>query len=188
MLNFPEPKKGNISQVTYYKIRQYIRLYFFYALKTRIDTYTIKTSTDDVGVFNPLSRRYPKQNLEIYYEINEKEKKKLYDEMIQNVGYRSFISIFMSANGGFWTECKHFSAILSWIITEKRDEHNSILAGWVRPINSIIYVYVEAEQLRTKKFNMSLLSESVCISMPEEVKHSTAFTYIYTLKNRYFMN
>ena len=24
--------------------------------------------------------------------------------------------------------------------------------------------------------------------MPEEVKHSTAFTYIYTLKNRYFMN
>ena len=66
-------------------------------------------------------------------------------------------------------------------------------------INSIIYIYVEAEQLRTKKFNMSLLSESiktsgllsninVYISMPEEVKHSTAFTYIYTLKNRYFMN
>ena len=70
-------------------------------MKTRIDTYTTKTSTDDVGVFNPLSKHYPKQNLEKYYEINEKEKKKLYDEMIQNVGHRSFISIFMSANGGF---------------------------------------------------------------------------------------
>lgn len=42
-----------------------------------------KKTLFEIRVFNPLTKRYRGQNLEICYEINEKEKKKHYKEMIQ---------------------------------------------------------------------------------------------------------
>ena len=55
----------------------------------------------DVRVFNPLAKRYREQNPKKYYKINEKEKKKHYNESIQNVEHGSLTLLVMSANGDF---------------------------------------------------------------------------------------
>ena len=39
----------------------------------------------DVRVFNPNARRYVNQNLRKSYEINEKEKKRAYNERVQEI-------------------------------------------------------------------------------------------------------
>ena len=51
----------------------------------------------DVSVFNPLNERYREQNFEKCYDINEKQKKKHYNERIQNAEHDSFPPV-MSAN------------------------------------------------------------------------------------------
>ena len=86
----------------------------------------------DMRVFNPLAKRYREHNLEKCYEINEKEKKRHYNERVQNVDHGSFTPVVMSANGGFGREAKHFYSKLAEKIAEKRDEHYSIVAAWVR--------------------------------------------------------
>ena len=61
-----------------------------------------------MGVFNPLAKRYQEQNLEKCYEINEKEKKKHYNERIQNVGHGKFISFFFECQWRFLKRTQTF--------------------------------------------------------------------------------
>ena len=54
----------------------------------------------DIRVFNPMVRRYGSQKLNKAYEINERERKRQYDERILEVEHGSFTPLVMTALGG----------------------------------------------------------------------------------------
>ena len=51
----------------------------------------------DVRVFNPNARRYAEQELSKTYQLNEKEKKQLYNERITQVEHGTFTSLVLPA-------------------------------------------------------------------------------------------
>ena len=61
----------------------------------------------NVGVFNLNAKRYAKIELSKAYEINEKEKKKTYNERIFQLEHGSFTPLVMLATGGMSRECKN---------------------------------------------------------------------------------
>ena len=70
----------------------------------------------NVRVFNPTD-----MSLKKTYQINEKEKKRAYNERFQEIERGSFIPIVMLATGGMARECNTFYSCLSEMIDEKRD-------------------------------------------------------------------
>ena len=86
----------------------------------------------DVRVFNPIARRYVNQKLSKTYEINEKEKKKHYNERVLQVEHGSFTPLVMSATGGMGRECRKFYARLAENLSEKRKQNHSLTASWLR--------------------------------------------------------
>ena len=62
----------------------------------------------DVRVFNPNARRYAKQELSKTYQLNEKEKKRLYNERIMQVEHGTFTPLVMSATGGMDENHRNF--------------------------------------------------------------------------------
>ena len=86
----------------------------------------------DVRVFNPTAKRYMNQEISKTYEVNEREKKKLYNERILQIEHGSFTPLVMSATGGMGRECKKFYARLAEMISYKRGTSYSVIAAWVR--------------------------------------------------------
>ena len=87
----------------------------------------------DVRVFNPIAKRYDNQTLRKAYDINEKEKKRQYNERIMQVEHGTFTPPpVMSTYGGMGRECRTFYSRLSEMIAEKRKVPYSIIASWVR--------------------------------------------------------
>ena len=62
----------------------------------------------NVRVFNANAKRYANQDISRTYELNEKEKKRLYNERITEIEHGSFTPLVMSATGGMGQECKKF--------------------------------------------------------------------------------
>ena len=91
----------------------------------------------DVRVFNPNAKRYANIELSKAYEINEKEKKKTYNERILQVEHGSFTPLEMSATGGMSRECKKFYSRLAEMICKKRKTNYNGSATWIRRKNSI---------------------------------------------------
>ena len=83
----------------------------------------------DVRVFNPNAKRYA--NIELN-EINEKEKKKTYNERILQVEHESFITLVMLATGGMSRECKKFYSRPAEIICKKRKTDYNVTITWIR--------------------------------------------------------
>ena len=75
----------------------------------------------DIRVFNPIAKRYANQSLRKMFEINEKEKKKCYNERIMQVEHGTFTPLIFSAMGGFGRECNKFYNRLGLMISDKRD-------------------------------------------------------------------
>ena len=86
----------------------------------------------DVRVFNPNARRYAKQELSKTYQLNEKEKKRLYNERIMQVEHGTFTPLVMCATGGIGRESSKFYSWLSELISEKRESSYNIVATWIR--------------------------------------------------------
>ena len=86
----------------------------------------------DVRVFNPIAKRYVDQELSRTYVMNEKEKKKMYNERVMQIEHGSFTPLVMSATGGMGRECHKFYARLSELIADKRKQSYSFVASWVR--------------------------------------------------------
>jgi len=86
----------------------------------------------DVRVFNPFAKRYRNQEIEKCYVVNEKEKKRSYNERILNVENGSFTPLVMSSNGGLAKECENFYKRLAEMLSEKRKTNYSIVAAWVK--------------------------------------------------------
>ena len=74
----------------------------------------------DVRVFNPTATRYVNQEISKTYEVNEREKKKLYNERILQIERGSFTPLVMSATGGMGRGCKKFYARLAEMISYKK--------------------------------------------------------------------
>ena len=64
----------------------------------------------DVRVFNPNANRHVNQSLKKIHEINEKEKKRAYNERVQEIEHDSFTPIVMSATGSMTRECSKFDS------------------------------------------------------------------------------
>ena len=58
----------------------------------------------DVRVFIPTAKRYVNQELRKSYEVNEKEKKRQYNERILQVEHGTFTPLVMSTTGGMGHE------------------------------------------------------------------------------------
>ena len=86
----------------------------------------------DIRVFNPNANRYVNQSLKKTYEISENEKKRAYNERVQEIEHGSFTPIVMSATGGMARECSKFYSRLSEMIAEKRDQPYSVITSWIR--------------------------------------------------------
>ena len=67
----------------------------------------------DIRVFNPMARQYESQELNKAYEINEREKKRQYNERILEVEHGSFTPLVMTALGGMGREGSKFYSRLS---------------------------------------------------------------------------
>ena len=89
----------------------------------------------DVRVFNPLAGRYGNTNVSKAYEINEKEKKRAYNERIQEVEQGSFTPLVFSAMGGMGRECDRFYKRLCELLADKRKVPPQLLSQWVRRKN-----------------------------------------------------
>ena len=71
-------------------------------------------------MFNPNARRYAKQELSKTYQLNEKEKKRLYNERIMQVEHGTFTPLVMSATGGMGRESSNFYSVVGVNKWEKR--------------------------------------------------------------------
>ena len=85
----------------------------------------------DVRVFNPNAKRYVKQDISKTYELNEKEKKRLYNERIIEIEHGSFTPLVMSATGVMGRECKKFYSHLAEMISLKRGTGYKIIVAWI---------------------------------------------------------
>ena len=74
----------------------------------------------DVRVFDPNTSRYTKQALSQSYALNEKEKKRNYNERILDVDNGSFTPLVFSLYGGMGRECRMFYKRLLVMLAEKR--------------------------------------------------------------------
>ena len=101
-------------------------------IKARRFWTTGQTAFFDVRVFNPLAARYREADLKKCYSLNEKEKKKNYNERIINVEHGSFTPIVMSANGGIAREGDKFYSRLAEMISEKRKTPYNYVITWIR--------------------------------------------------------
>ena len=85
-----------------------------------------------VRVFNQNVKRHANIKLSKAYEINEKAKKKTYNERILQVEHGSFTPLVMSATGGMTRECKKFYLRLTEMICKKRKTNCNVTITWIR--------------------------------------------------------
>ena len=74
----------------------------------------------DVRVFNPLVGWYGNLNISKAYEINEKEKKRAYNERVQEIEQGTFTPLVFSAMDGMSRECDRFYKHLCELLADKR--------------------------------------------------------------------
>ena len=85
-----------------------------------------------MSFFNPNATRYAKLALSKSYEINEKEKKKYYNERIMQIEDGGFTPHVMLTTGGMGRKWQKFYVGLSEMINEKRDVTYSTIATCIR--------------------------------------------------------
>ena len=96
----------------------------------------------DVRVFNLTVKQYINQGLRKLYQVNEKEKKKQYNECILQVEHGIFTPLVMRATGGMGRESRKFYTRLSEIIFVKRKENYTFIPLWIRRKISFAFVHV----------------------------------------------
>ena len=82
----------------------------------------------DIRVFDLNARRYRGLELSKCFQRNESEKKRHYNERVNNVEYGTFTPLVFSTNGGMGRECQVFYKRLAMMLAEKRSVplHESI--------------------------------------------------------------
>ena len=130
----------------------------------------------DVRVFNPNARRYAKQELSKTYQLNEKEKKRLYNERIMQVEHSTFTRLVISATGGMGRESSKFYSRLSELISKKRESIYNIVATWIR--RKIIFALTKSmgmclrgsrSDFRREKFEQSIKHDELLTELSSKV-------------------
>ena len=76
----------------------------------------------DIRVFDLSAQRYRNRELTKCFEMNEKEKKRQYNERVLEVEHGSFTPLVFSSNGGMGRECSTFYKRLSEMFAEKNKQ------------------------------------------------------------------
>ena len=79
--------------------------------------------------FQPISWN---SNISKAYQINEKEKKRAYNERVQEIEQGTFTPLVFSAMGGMSRECDRFYKRLCELLADKRKVSSQQLSQWVR--------------------------------------------------------
>lgn len=83
-------------------------------------------------VFNAWIKRYANHSLSKSYEVNEKEKKRDYNQRVQEVEHGTFIPLVMPTTDGMGRECKKFYSRLSEMVSDERNQPYSVVAAWIQ--------------------------------------------------------
>ena len=86
----------------------------------------------DLRIFNPMATRYVNMNLSKAFEINEKEKKRAYNDRIQQIEHGSFTPLIFACTGGMGRECRKFYARLAEAISNKRKTRYACCFTWIK--------------------------------------------------------
>ena len=86
----------------------------------------------DVRVYNPIAKRYSTQSLSAAYKRNENEKKKSYNQRVQQIEHGTFTPLVFSSSGGMAHECNAFYKRLARKIADKRRQEFAVIMNWVR--------------------------------------------------------
>ena len=86
----------------------------------------------DVRVFSTSAKRYVNLELRKSYEVNEKEKKKQYNDLILQIKHGTFTPLVMSLTGSMGRESIKFYTRISKMILEKRKENYAFIVTWIR--------------------------------------------------------
>ena len=134
----------------------------------------------DVRVFNPTAKRYANQEISKTYEVNEREKNKLYNERILQIELGSFTPLVMSATVGMGRECKKFYARLAEMISYKRGTSYGVMAAWVR--RKITFSLIKSIGIILRESRSVFYNDALEKSLSGEV-HTSKFNFQYTIKH-----
>ena len=81
---------------------------------------------------NPFAKRFRSSDPPDCYKSNEREKKKLYGDRINQTDYGTFTLLVFSTSGGIGRECKNFYDHLAELLSQKRKESYSVTCTWLR--------------------------------------------------------
>ena len=86
----------------------------------------------DIRVFNPNANGYLNAALPRCHEINEKEKKRNYNNRILQIEHGTFTPLVFSIYGSMGREFAKFYSKLSELLSDKRKESISLTVNWLR--------------------------------------------------------
>lgn len=86
----------------------------------------------DVRVFNLHAQRYRRSEIKRCFQMNEREKKRQYNERVLQIENGTFTPLVFAANGAMAKECKAFYKRLADMIAEKRSISNSVATNVIR--------------------------------------------------------
>ena len=86
----------------------------------------------DVRVFDPSAPRLLSKPLSSTYVDHEQEKRRAYNQRVLQIEHGSFTPLVFSIFGGMSPECNRFYSRLSLLLSEKRNENQSLTTSWVR--------------------------------------------------------
>ena len=124
----------------------------------------------DIRVFNAYAQRYANTSLRNAFVLNEKEKKRQYNERIINVDRGSFTPLVFTTNGGTGRECEQFVKALALQWSDKKDERYSMTLNYVRTKLSFALIRSSVLCLRgTRALNRNKAVISSDISITESL-------------------
>ena len=117
----------------------------------------------DIRVFNPVAGRYRNSKIPKACELNEKEKKRQYNQWVLNIEHGSFTLLVFTAMGGMGRESKLFYKRHSELLADPRSDHISITTTWVR--RKVIFALMRSVVLCLRgsriSWNKDLLPSSI---------------------------
>ena len=85
----------------------------------------------DIGVFNPSAQSNRRGPLASVYRRHKQEKKRQYEQHVQEVEHATFTPLVMSTTGGMGKTATTFYKRLASMISDKRDISYSKTVNWI---------------------------------------------------------
>ena len=86
----------------------------------------------DIRVFDPNANKNLNATLPRCHKINEKEKKRNYNNRILQIEHGTFTPLVFSIYGSMGRECRKFYSKLAELLSDKRKESKSLTVNWLR--------------------------------------------------------